>query len=149
MLVKFGLHRGTLDPAPPRNSLGEVTVNPLGLLSILETDLGLPPVLAHPAEQLIAYRGCLADLDSPERFYHRSFAVDPVNVARTLMTWRAQWYEAGWAGTFPAGVSQRLQDMADIEALASDRVRSYTEGKTIDKIVFVPGRYLVSVVVKG
>ena len=95
MLVKFGLHRGTLDPAPPRNCLGEVTVNPLGLLSILETDLGLPPVLAHPAEQLIAYRGCLADLDSPERFYHRSFDVDPVNVARTLMTWRAQWYEAG------------------------------------------------------
>ncbi len=34
-------------------------------------------------------------------------------------------------------------------ALTSEKVVAYTEGKQVDKIVFVPGRYLVSVVVKG
>ena len=41
------------------------------------------------------------------------------------------------------------EDEARVVALASERVRAYTEGKTVDKVVFVPGRYLVSVVVKG
>ena len=34
-------------------------------------------------------------------------------------------------------------------ALASDKVRAYTDGKSIAKVIFVPGRYLVSIVVKG
>ena len=33
-------------------------------------------------------------------------------------------------------------------ALTSEKVLAYTDGKPVDKIVFVPGRYLVSVVVK-
>ena len=122
MRIRFGMHLDGLDPTPPRTAIGEATVGPLGLLGILETDLGLPPVLEHPAEQLITYRGILDELDTPERFYHRSFAVDPINVARTLMDWRAQWFEAGWAGSFPHSVSRRLADMADIEALAFERL---------------------------
>jgi leucyl-tRNA synthetase len=46
----------------------------------------------------------------------------------------------------PAGISE---DDAKQTALASGKVRAYTDGKSVDKIVFVPGRYLVSVVVKG
>jgi leucyl-tRNA synthetase len=34
-------------------------------------------------------------------------------------------------------------------ALASDKVQPYTDGKSVDKIVFVPQRYLISIVVKG
>ena len=34
-------------------------------------------------------------------------------------------------------------------AMASDKVRAYTDGKSVDKVIFVPGRYLVSIVVKG
>ena len=34
-------------------------------------------------------------------------------------------------------------------ALASDKVQPYTDGKSIDKLVFVPQRYLISIVVKG
>ena len=41
------------------------------------------------------------------------------------------------------------EEEAKAAALASDKVRAYTEGKTVDKVVFVPGRYIVSVVVKG
>jgi leucyl-tRNA synthetase len=48
--------------------------------------------------------------------------------------------------TVPADITE---DQAKQTALASDKVIPYTKGKTIDKIVFVPGRYLISVVVKG
>jgi leucyl-tRNA synthetase len=48
--------------------------------------------------------------------------------------------------TVDAGIAE---DDAKVLALASDKVRQYTDGKTVDKVVFVPGRYLVSVVVKG
>ncbi len=50
----------------------------------------------------------------------------------------------------------RVRVPADIDeasakqvALESERVRPLTDGKAIDKVVFVPGRYLVSVVVRG
>ena len=46
----------------------------------------------------------------------------------------------------PASISEGDAKEA---ALTSERVRVYTDGKQVDKIVFVPGRYLVSVVVKG
>ena len=46
----------------------------------------------------------------------------------------------------PADISE---EAAKAAALASERVLAHTDGKTIDKVVFVPGRYLVSVVVKG
>ena len=46
----------------------------------------------------------------------------------------------------PASISE---DDAREAALASQKVRAYTDGKQVDKVVFVPGRYLVSVVVKG
>jgi leucyl-tRNA synthetase len=48
--------------------------------------------------------------------------------------------------TVPADITE---DAAKQTALASDKVTPYTQGKTIGKIVFVPGRYLISVVVKG
>ncbi|MDA1076094.1 MAG: PD-(D/E)XK nuclease family protein, partial [Proteobacteria bacterium] len=119
MRVWFAQQRGTLDPTPPRTSIGEITLGPRGFLDLLETELGLPPVLTMSAERIIAYRGVLKALDNPDRFYHRSFAVDPVNVARTLLAWRDQWFEAGWKGKFAPGVQRRLADMAEIESRAS------------------------------
>ena len=142
MLIRFGLHLDGLDPNPPKTALGEVTLGPQGLISMLETDLGLPPVLDHPAERLMAYRGCLLDANDLTRFYHRSFSVDPINVAGTLLDWRAQWYEAGWNGRFASyeaeasnamEASPRLRDMSDLEALAKDRV-PLTTGQRLQRI---------------
>ena len=48
--------------------------------------------------------------------------------------------------TVDAGISE--EDAKSV-ALASDRVLAYTDGKSVERVVFVPGRYLVSVVVKG
>jgi leucyl-tRNA synthetase len=46
----------------------------------------------------------------------------------------------------PADITE---DAAKQTALDSPRLTPYTQGKTVDKVVFVPSRYLVSVVVKG
>ena len=120
MIVRFGLHADGLDPSPPATVLGDIRLGPRGLLEMLETDLGLPPVLDHPAAQLARYRSCLADANDFARFYHASFDVDPIGVARELMRWRAAWYEAGWDGRFD-GAEPRLADMAAVEVLARER----------------------------
>ena len=122
MRVRFGLHRDGLEPSLPRSVVGEITVGPLGFLNLLESDLGIPPVGAHPSETIAAYRECLAEVGDWVRFYHRSFDVDPVGVARTLNEWRQQWYLHGWDGRFPAHADGRLGDMAAVESLAIGRV---------------------------
>ena len=122
MRVRFGLHRDGLEPTLPCTGLGEITVGPKGLLSLLESDLGLAPLSSHPSESIAAYRECLTECDDWVRFYHRSFDVDPVGVARTLNEWREQWYLHGWNGRFPEDVGGRLGDMAAVESLATQRV---------------------------
>ena len=122
MRVRFGLYRDALEPSIPRTVVGEITVGPKGFLALLESDLGIAPVASHPSETIAAYRECLAECDDWVRFYHRSFDVDPVGVARTLNDWRQQWYLHGWDGRFPDPVGGRLGDMAAVESLATDRV---------------------------
>lgn len=46
----------------------------------------------------------------------------------------------------PADITEAAAKQA---ALTSDKVSPYIDGKTVDKVVFVPGRYLVSLVIKG
>lgn len=120
MIVRFGLYADGLDPSPPATVLGDIRLGPRGFLETLETDLGLPPVLDHPAAQVARYRSCLADANDFARFYHASFEVDPIGVARELMRWRAQWYEGGWDGRSFAD-QPRLADVAAVETLARER----------------------------
>ncbi len=46
----------------------------------------------------------------------------------------------------PAEISE---ESAKAVAMSSDKVRAFVEGRDVIKVMFVPGRYLVSVVVKG
>ncbi|HEX7080641.1 MAG TPA: PD-(D/E)XK nuclease family protein [Gammaproteobacteria bacterium] len=133
MIVHFGLRLDGMQPAAPVTAAGEVALGPARWLDVLEQQLGLPPAAARPAEALLAYRACLEDLDGPARFYHRSFAVDPIGVASTLLQWRAEWYEAGWDGRFDSSVSRRLGDLADVERLARERVPP-TPGQRLRRI---------------
>ena len=118
MRIRFSLHLDGLLPEPTATAFGEATLGPQGLLRVLESDLGLPPVVRGTAEVLLAYRGCLAEADQELRFYHASFGLDPVNVARTLQRWRAELHAEGWDGTVAPGSPVRLSDLADVEALA-------------------------------
>ena len=122
MHIVFGLHFDGLQPRRPQTNTGAATMGPRGLLEVLETQLGLPAPQAHPSESAFTYLRCLREATSPDRFFHRSLEVDAVNVARTLLRWRGEWYEAGWDGTFPDGAPARLADMAAVERLARQRV---------------------------
>ena len=122
MLVRFGLHRDGQHPASLDTAVGEITVGPRGLLRLLEGDLGIAPVEAHASEAIALYRSCLDEANDLTRFYHASFSVDPVGVARTLFAWRREWYLHGWDGTFPNTVPPRLTDLAAVEKLAAGRV---------------------------
>ena len=144
MRIHFGLHRDGLHPALPTNTVGEMTVGPRGFLRLLESDLGLPPVGLHAAEVAAVYRNCLAECDDLARFYHGSFTVDPVGVARTLLDWRDVWYLHGWDGAFPPGVPQRLADLAAVETLAKDRVPP-SVGQRLRRIETLLGKHRTQV----
>ena len=133
MRIAFGLHLDGLNPAAPRNAAGEITLGPMGFLQVLEGQLGLPTPNTHPSEAPFGYLQCLREASSPDRFFHRSLEIDPINVARTLLDWRAQWYEAGWDGTFPDNAPARLADMAAVEAIARHRVPP-THGERLQRV---------------
>ena len=133
MKVVFGLHLDGLKPATPKTASGRVTLGPRGFLGVLETQLGLPTPDTHPSEAPFNYLQCLREASTPDSFFSRSLEIDPVNVARTLLGWREQWYEAGWDGTFPEDAPGRLADMAAVEAIARNRV-PLTQGERLQRV---------------
>ena len=62
------------------NDLDAVTTGPLGLLGILETQLGLPYLDVPAIERVLAFRECLKRCDHSGRFYHRTFTVDDLEM---------------------------------------------------------------------
>jgi ATP-dependent helicase/nuclease subunit B len=90
MIVKLGLDFDNKSPVPVQNRVGYVTVGPAGMLSILETQLGLSMPDVSTAKRLVQYHACLNRLNNPKRFYHQSFEADALSVTRTLLGWRDQ-----------------------------------------------------------
>jgi hypothetical protein len=120
--VTLGLAYDGSIPAIPDDSVGELITGPMGFLRLLETQLGIPSEDVSFTTRLIQYLACLESSNTPERFFHASYAADPFSVARTLLQWRDQWYLAGWDGSFPVEVPARLADMAAVETQAKDQV---------------------------
>lgn len=122
MEIRFGLALDGAQSLQPVNRLGYACVGPLGLLSMLEIELGLarPPVAQ--GTRITQFGLCLKTCDSAERFYHRSFVDDPIGVARHLLNWRDEWHLAGWNGTFDASAPDRLRDLAAVELQAQGSV---------------------------
>lgn len=117
LIVTFGLHLDGQRAVKPADRLGEIVVGPLGLLNILETHLGLLGDQPSRAERIVQYRECLAKMDDASRFYHASFATDPLGTAATLLEWRDLWHLHGWDGGFGNGAASRLADLAAVEDL--------------------------------
>ena len=118
MIVRFGLDFHTQLPDPAQNRIGHVTVGTAGMLALLETQLGLTMPEVSTAKRLVQFHACLNRLNTPDRFYQKSFGADALSVTRTLLGWRDQWYEAGWQGKFNGMAPMRLKDMAEVEAEA-------------------------------
>lgn len=120
--ITFGWHLDGQRASQPTDSLGVAIVGPLGFLNILETQLGLLALHPSQAERIVQYRDCLQKFDNEKRFYHRSFATDPLGTAAGLLSWRDQWALCGWEGGIPTEAPKRLLDMAEVESLANTAV---------------------------
>lgn len=118
LIITLGLHLDGQRAINPSNCLGEIAVGPLGLLTILETQLGLLAVHPSHAERIVQYRSSLALADTQRRFYHASFATDALGTAATLLGWRDLCYLHGWGGAFSEETNVRLADLAAVEVFA-------------------------------
>ena len=136
MIVHFGLDFDSALPEPAQNRIGSVTVGPVGLLAILETQLGLTLPEVSAAKRLVQYHSCLRRLNAPARFYHNSFEADGLSVTRTLLGWRDLWYEAGWKGAFGGNLGPRLKDMSEVETEA-EQVLAPCNGQRLQAVIEV------------
>lgn len=118
MQITFGMQLDGQRPVRPGNRLGSVTVGPLGLLEILETQLGLVALQPCAIQRVSAYRDCLAKEAGDKRFYLASFMADELGVAAELLSWRDDLYLHGWDGTASPNVSVRISDLAQVEMRA-------------------------------
>lgn len=122
MKLRLGLHLDGQHGRHAVNQLGASDIGPLGLLTILETQLGLVPAQISSSERIVQYRDCLLKLDGESRFFHESLVADDFGTAGSLLSWRDNWLLHGWTREIPAGSSQRLRDMADVEQIALRQV---------------------------
>ena len=97
--IKLGLSLDGERAWAPADRLGAPTLGPLGFLSLLEAQLGLSREWPSHAERVVQYRDCLKRCDSGSRFYHRTFQLDELGTAATLLRWRDLWYLHGWNGS--------------------------------------------------
>ena len=115
MKITFGMY---LDGAPwshKEASSGEVQVGPLGLLSLLETKLGLTGPVIHPAVRIDQYMHRMELQDHPDKWFHTSFKADAWSTAKQMLAWRDELVEAGWKGEADESMSPRLQALAELE----------------------------------
>lgn len=130
MKILFGMHLDGAVWSRQAASMGEVRTGPLGLLSILETRLGLSGLPVHPVKRIDEYMKRITQIDHESAWFHKSFSVDPWSTARQLLEWRDELIEGGWDGNQVAAVSPRLIALSDLENVCiplsagrSDRLR--------------------------
>ena len=122
MHIHFGLNLDGERGRSARNQLGFMTAGPLGMLNVLETQMGLLRDRPSQSQRIVQYRDCLKRADHERRFYHLTFATDELGTASVLLGWRDLWFLHGWTGIFPDSASDRLKDLAQVEILAKDTV---------------------------
>ena len=115
MQIMFGMYLDGVPWSQKQASSGEVQVGPLGLLSLLETKLGLTGPGIHPAVRIDQYMHRMELRDYPDGWFHNSFHADAWSTARQMLAWRDELVEAGWRGEADESMSLRLQALAEIE----------------------------------
>jgi len=138
------MHLDGVDWSSQTASLGEVRTGPQGLLSILETRLGISKQPLHPVHRIDEYMKRLQKIDHESVWFHGSFSVDPWSTTRQLLEWRDELIEAGWQGKTLKNNSSRLNALADLEhvniplsAGRSDRLREVIECLRQNMRVFI------------
>jgi ATP-dependent helicase/nuclease subunit B len=104
------------DLAPGTGVVGRPVWGRTALLDNLELRLGLPAPLGSHAIRLQQWSRHLADVTKRgPRFYSKSYEVDPVGTARTLLDWRDSLVDAGWNGDPIPGGGSRLETFVELE----------------------------------
>lgn len=96
-------------------NIGSAIVGPLGLVSSIETVLGIRRPSAPAVRRIAAMRAKLKAADDGRRCWSRSFEADPWSTARLLLSWRDELVEAGWAPVDNPTLSSRLRDVCAAE----------------------------------
>lgn len=104
--------------------LGDVDLGPSGFLATLELHLGLSGIWPSKALRTVTYLAALRLSASQDRFYHRSLLVDELGTASELLRWRDALFLSGWNGECHPQFSRRLADLAQLETLADDQLRT-------------------------
>jgi ATP-dependent helicase/nuclease subunit B len=108
------------DLAPGRAALGRPAWGPGALLQNLELRLGLPRTKMDDTVRVQRWSRRLATVSaSRPRFYSRSYAVDPIGTAKTLLDWRDALVLAGWSGSSIADGGERLDTLTELESAGS------------------------------
>lgn len=115
--VGWGLSGPSFVEEPEQARVGRPTWGPGELLRDLELRLGLLEEQASESTRTPGYRARIERLTDTGAFYARSFEVDPIGTAETLLGWRDSLVEAGWNGGDIAGGGERLAALAAIEAI--------------------------------
>ena len=109
--------------------LDQEIVGPFRLLDHVETMLGLGRPDVAAVQRIAAYRQKI-EAAGPDRFWSKSFAVDPWSTARELLQWRDELVEAGWKPGV-GGERSRLADLGVVDTSGpvlplgmSDRLRA-------------------------
>jgi ATP-dependent helicase/nuclease subunit B len=104
------------DLEPGTGCLGRPVWNRTGMLADLELRLGLPPAVADHGVRLQRWSQRLeAAARVTPCFYSRSYAIDPIGTATTLLTWRDQLIDSGWNGQAIPGGGERLETFCELE----------------------------------
>ena len=105
------------DLRPGGGALGVARVGPGELLCDLELRLGVGLASMPEPVRVAAWAERMARIAPSERFYSRSFAVDPLGTARALLELRDELVEAGWKGEQILDGGSRLDAVAELESL--------------------------------
>ena len=117
MKITFGQALDGTESWAVNNSIGDIVCGPLRLTEILETQLGLKRKSVSEITRVFQFVKILEKLaENKPRFYSTSFEKDPLAVSEALLHWRDLLVLAGWSG-MTDGTSQRLRDLADVEAI--------------------------------
>lgn len=86
------------------------------LLANLELRVGLPKPVRADALRVQQWSRRMGELESekPGRFYARSYALDPIGTATTVLAWRDALAMAGWNGEAIANGGERLETLRDL-----------------------------------
>ncbi|AEF86592.1 hypothetical protein TREPR_1819 [Treponema primitia ZAS-2] len=135
MKITFGLNQNNADWSEKQAASGEIHLGPEGMLSFLQTKLGLGGTDCSAVVRIDQYRKRLAAVISAgagaasgDPWFQKSFELDPWSTAKQLLSWRDELILAGWnRAALPATNSKRLAALSAIESRTEPLAQGFAD----------------------